>query len=84
VTVLAHDGAVTVSSVERTGVLVIRAWVETNSADRLRARIMRAYDFDRPEQSILAASAEEITAAVAEWVAELLDGGPGDETLTAP
>jgi Mg2+ and Co2+ transporter CorA len=68
---------VTVSSVERTGVLVIRAWVESNGEDRLRARIMRAYDFDRPDQSIVAASAEEITTAVAEWVAELLGEPPG-------
>jgi hypothetical protein len=62
------------SPVERTGVLVIRAWVEYNGEPRLRARIMRALDTRRPDESTVAATTEEITAAVVEWLDELLRG----------
>ena len=54
---------------ERTGLLVIRAWIEANGETRLRARITGVFDVaTREEISTVAATPEEITFAVAEWL----------------
>ena len=67
---------------ECTGVLVIRAWVETNGEQRLRARITQTIDIEQREQSsTVAATADEIGAAVSRWVDALLERG-GDEAVT--
>jgi hypothetical protein len=61
---------------ERTGLLVIRAWIEANGETRLRARITRMVDVDAQEQiSTVAASPEEITGTVVEWLETLLRKG---------
>lgn len=58
---------------ERTGLLVIRAWIETNGETRLRARITRMVDVDAQEQiSTVAATPEEITGTVVEWLETFL------------
>ena len=60
-------------SAERTGVLVIRAWVKPDGGSRLRARITRVRDVTHgPEISTAAANAEQITSVVAEWLEELV------------
>lgn len=54
---------------ERTGILVIRAWIEANGETRLRARITGVLDVDaREEISTVAATPEEVTVAVADWL----------------
>lgn len=60
------------SEVERTGVLVVRAWTET--ADRsVRARITSTLDLDGgTETSQAAASAEEILTAVRTWIEDFV------------
>ena len=59
---------------ERTGVLVIRAWIETNGDERLRARITQTIDIEQREQSsTVVASADEICAAVSLWVNALMN-----------
>jgi hypothetical protein len=69
--------------VERTGVLVIRAWIESNGEQRLRARITRTDDLECSEQTrTVVATAEEITAAVTEWLDALCGGGSGDGAVT--
>jgi hypothetical protein len=62
---------------ERTGVLVIRAWIELNGEARLRARITRMLDVEgREEVSSVAATRDEITSTVAEWLDAFLRAGP--------
>ena len=61
---------------ERTGLLVIRAWIEANGETRLRARITRMVDVDAQEQiSTVAATPEEITGTVVEWLETFLRKG---------
>ena len=61
---------------ERTGLLVIRAWIEANGETRLRARITRMVDVDAQGQiSTVAATPEEITGTVVEWLETLLRTG---------
>jgi hypothetical protein len=61
---------------ERTGLLVIRAWIEANGETRLRARITRMVDVNTQEQiSTVAATPEEITGTVVEWLETLLRKG---------
>jgi hypothetical protein len=67
-------------SAERTGVLVIRAWIEENGETRLRVRITRTLDVGRREEiSTVAATPEEVTGAVAEWLDSFLQAGPVTE-----
>ena len=61
---------------ERTGLLVIRAWLEANEEPRLRARITRTLDVARrDETSTVVATPAEVTGAVADWLDEFLQGG---------
>lgn len=54
---------------ERTGVLVIRAWIEPGGENALRARIISTLDItEQGEGSTVASSPEAITAAVADWL----------------
>jgi hypothetical protein len=60
---------------ERAGVIVIRVWIEGDAVTGLRARITAAVDLaaaDREprEQTVaVAASIEEVLAAVGDWLA---------------
>jgi hypothetical protein len=58
------------AAVERTAVLVIRAWLEEEiEEDALRARITQSLDVSSTETSERrAASKEEILIAVEEWL----------------
>jgi 16S rRNA G1207 methylase RsmC len=54
---------------ERTGVLVVRAWLEDAGDKRLRARITHTRDVARPgETVIVTAGREEVFAAVRSWL----------------
>lgn len=59
---------------ERTGVVVIRVWLEGTDAGRgLRARISLVRDVERREtESVVAGSAEEILEAVRRFVDEFV------------
>jgi hypothetical protein len=59
---------------ERTGLLVIRAWIEAYGETRLRARITRVVDVCGPEEISTVATREEIAGAVSEWLDAFLDG----------
>jgi hypothetical protein len=68
---------------ERTGVLVVRVWIEVNGEARLRARITRTLDVSGHEEiSTVVATPEEITASVADWLDAFLRDGRGDGALT--
>lgn len=58
---------------ERTGVLVIRAWIEPEGDDGLRARITYTLDLSHCEQSTVAvATCEGVAAAVLAWLDALV------------
>ena len=58
---------------ERTGVLVVRAWIE-GDPPRLKARITHTIDVTRGEpQTATTASADEICAEVRRWL-DALEG----------
>jgi hypothetical protein len=55
----------------RTGVLVVRAWLEGERPGTLRARITSTLDLSRRDVAVSAASsAEEIQRAVRAWLDE--------------
>jgi hypothetical protein len=61
--------------VERSGVLVVRAWVEGGAVAGLRARITQSHDLTRSEQTMTTtATAEGVMAAVQAWLDALLSG----------
>ncbi len=60
---------------ERSGVLVVRAWVEGATAPRLHARITQSSDVTRTEQlTMTTATPDEILATVRAWLDALLSG----------
>ena len=68
---------------ERSGVLVVRAWIE-GRPPQLKARITHTVDLTGGEpSSATAASAAQIHAEVDRWL-DALDAGPdaGDEAVT--
>lgn len=57
---------------EPVGVLVLRAWIESNHSDGLRVRILKLTDAEsgaEPEQ-VAAATIEEACAIVRAWLVE--------------
>jgi hypothetical protein len=59
--------------------MVIRAWIEANGEMQLRARLTQTVDLEREaEVSNVAATRDQITAAVEDW----LDLFLGDAALT--
>lgn len=64
----------------RTGVLVIRAWLENGEPATLRARITWTLDVSRHEKGAASAGRpDEIEQAVRSWLAALL---AGDDAVT--
>lgn len=65
---------------QRTGLLVVRAWLEDDRPEALRARITSTVDLSHRDFSVVTAHApEEIQDAVRAWLAAFLvdadDGG---------
>jgi hypothetical protein len=61
---------------ERTGVLVVRAWIEEPD-DSLRARITGRLDVARAdEMSVTVVDADAAVAVVAHWLSEFVTHGP--------
>jgi hypothetical protein len=58
----------------RTGVLVLRVWLEDGEQDGLRARITETLDISAPDEIERAAAGEdEILRAVRVWLRSFLD-----------
>jgi len=69
----------------RTGVLIVRLWVETNHHTKLRARIAQTIDTVVPEETFaVAASADDICEAVKQWVEEFTGPEPSDQNGAHP
>ena len=57
---------------DRTGLLIIRAWIEEGSSEPLRAQLQLSTDVSAGfERTLTFASAEAVCAAVHEWLAEI-------------
>ncbi len=64
----------------RTGLLIIRAWVEPGSSSPLRAQIRLTTDVSKGfERSLAVTEIEAATAAVAAWLSEVLTSSPSVE-----
>lgn len=67
-------------SPDRTGVLILRLWIETNHETGLRARITQTLDTMAAEESVaVATSADDICAVVKQWVEKFADPKSGEE-----
>jgi len=67
-----------VAPAERTGVLVLRVWMETDAETRLRARILHERSLGSGERVSLAASAvDEIVEIVSRWLQQFVEEGGG-------
>jgi hypothetical protein len=65
-----------VSHHERTGVLVLRVWIEPAASESLRARITAERDLEARERvSAVAASVPQILEIVRDWVEEFAATG---------
>jgi hypothetical protein len=61
----------------RTGLCIIRAWVEPDSSSPLRAELRLTTDVSRGfERSLTVAEKEAVVEAVQAWLSELLAGSP--------
>jgi hypothetical protein len=68
-----------VLSSDRTGLLILRLWIEANHETGLRARITQTLDTMAGEQPVaVAASADDICAIVKQWVQAFEDAAPRD------
>jgi hypothetical protein len=69
---------VSATASERTGVIVVRVWVE--NGDDLRARITSSLDVSSDEQTVTAAGGvEEAVQLVRDWLERFLVGGSSGE-----
>jgi hypothetical protein len=60
---------------DRTGLLIIRTWIEEGSAEPLRAEVRKINDVSAGiECTQTLARAEEVVASVQRWLAEFLSG----------
>jgi hypothetical protein len=69
VTVSNEDVCMEVQSANRTGILILRLWIEADASEGFRARITQKLDSTEPEQAMAtAADPEDIYASVRTWV----------------
>lgn len=67
------------SSSDRSGVLIVRLWIEVNHPQGLRARITQTLDAMAGEESVaVAASADDICVVVKRWVEDFADPDSSD------
>jgi hypothetical protein len=68
------------------GLLVVRAWVESDDGGGLRARITQVLDLESGDESVtVVASVDEVVAAVRAWLEAflaLVTSGSGDDAVT--
>lgn len=68
-TVVGDDGRVNTKSADRTGVLILRLWVEGNPSDGFRARITQSLDASETERAVaMAGSSDDVCNVVREWI----------------
>ena len=61
---------------DRTGLFIIRAWIEAGSVQPLRAQIRLTTDVSAGlERTLTLSGAEEVCATVREWLADVICNG---------
>ena len=69
-----HHAAMNTQSADRTGILIVRLWIEANAREGFRARITQTLDSTGPEQAMAtAAHPEDIYSVVRTWVEAFVD-----------
>lgn len=70
---------------DRTGILIVRLWIEGNAREGFRARITRTLDSTGPEQEMATAAApEDIYTVVRTWVEAFVDQETQARPVTLP
>lgn len=70
-------------SSDRTGILIVRLWIEGDARDGLRARITQTLDSTGHEQAVAtAASPQDICDVVRTWVDAFVDADGGPDRMT--
>lgn len=65
-------------AIDRTGVLIIRAWIEEGSSEPLRAQLLMTNDISQGyERTVTLSRSEAVTAQVEEWLSEFLRDAAG-------
>lgn len=68
-TITGEDERMKAQSSDRTGILIVRLWIEGNAHDGFRARITQTLDSTGPEKAMaVAANPEDVYAVVRTWV----------------
>ena len=68
---------------DRTGILIVRLWIEGSRHEGFRARITRTLDSTGPEEEMAtAATPEDIYAVVRTWVETFVDQGTDANPVT--
>lgn len=58
---------------DRTGLLIVRLWIEGNATDGFRARITQTLDSAGTERAVaMAGTPEDVSAVVQNWVDEFV------------
>jgi antitoxin component HigA of HigAB toxin-antitoxin module len=74
VTASDDDARMETRSLDPTGILIVRVWIEANVRDGLRARITQTLDSTLDEQTMTTAgNPEDICAVVRTWVEAFVD-----------
>lgn len=73
--------AMTPPSSDRTGILILRLWIEEDAREGLRARITQTLDSGHEQAMATAADPADIYAVVKTWVEAFVDAGSHPVTL---
>jgi hypothetical protein len=66
-------------SLASTAVLVVRVWIEGDASTGFRARLIRTLDVEQHGEVVTsAASADDVLAAVKDWLDEITAAGAND------
>jgi antitoxin component HigA of HigAB toxin-antitoxin module len=68
-------------SSDRTGILILRLWIEADAREGLRARITQTLDSGDEQAMATAAEPEDIYAVVRTWVEAFVDAETHPVTL---
>jgi hypothetical protein len=72
-------------SSRRTGILVVRVWVEDHPVASLRARVTSSLDLTAgPTEEIVAASVDDVCAVVNRWLHAFLASPPAEPLAPDP
>jgi antitoxin component HigA of HigAB toxin-antitoxin module len=85
VTASYHDGRMQPQSPDRTGILIVRLWIEANVHGGFRARITQTLDSASPDQTKdIAATPDDIYAVVRTWVEAFVRSEAADKIGPEP